>query len=50
MHTYWAKASTGLTTRAWNGLELYNTHITGEHLRAVPIPDISAGSTAIVNI
>lgn len=34
LHLYWAKASTGLTLKAWRGKELYNGYVTGEHLRA----------------
>lgn len=51
MHVYWAKASTGLTPKAWKGREIYsNGSITGEHLRAVPIPNIAPGDSAIVKI
>ena len=43
LHVYWAQASTGLTIKAWKGKELYKNHVSGGHLRAVPIPKIPAG-------
>lgn len=43
VHVYWAKASTGLTVKALKGKELYQNHVTGQHLRAVPVPKIPAG-------
>lgn len=48
VHVYWAKASTGITIKAWKGKEVYQNHVTGEHLRAVPIPKIPAGGYADV--
>lgn len=51
LHVYWAKASTGFSNAAWKGRELYkNKFITGEHLRAKPIPEINPGDSAIVRI
>ena len=48
IHVYWAKASTGITIKAWKGKEVYQNHVTGEHLRAAPIPKITAGGYADV--
>lgn len=51
MHTYWAKASTGLTKAAWKGRELYNDEmITGEHLRAVSVGDLAPGESKVVKV
>lgn len=50
VHVYWAKASTGLTVKAWKGKEVYQNHVTGQHLRAVPVPKIPAGGYADVVI
>jgi len=47
---YWAQASTGLTIKAWKGRELYENHISGDHIRAVPIPYIPAGEDREVSI
>ena len=50
-HVYWAKASTGLTVKAWKGKELYNNqYVTGQHLRAVPIPEIKAGESKVIKV
>lgn len=41
---YWAQASTGLTTKAWKGRELYgNKWVTGGMLEPEPIKEIQAG-------
>ena len=50
LHVYWAKASTGLTDRAWKGRELYtNEHndqfVTGGHLEPRHIDSIAVGSS-----
>lgn len=50
IHVYWAQASTGLTIKAWKGRELYENHISGDHIRAVPIPYIPAGEDREVSI
>ena len=50
VHVYWAQASTGLTIKAWKGRELYENHISGDHIRAVPIPYIPAGKDGEVFI
>ncbi len=48
-HVYWAKASTGITIKAWKGRELYNNEVvTGEHLRASKIPEIAAGGYSLI--
>jgi len=51
VHVYWALASTSVTQATWKGLKVNaNGNITGEHLRAVPIPKINAGDSAIVKV
>lgn len=50
VHVYWAQASTGLTIKAWKGRELYENHISGDHIRAVSIPYIPAGKDGEVFI
>lgn len=50
LHAYWAKASTGLTVKAWKGEELYNNKITGYPLRAEHIPEIKAGESTLVKL
>ena len=51
LHVYWAKASTGLTLKAWRGKELYNGYVTGEHLRVTLInKDIRAGESIIITV
>lgn len=51
LHLYYAKASTGLTLKAWRGKELYNGNVTGYHLRPIQIDFITAGTsrTFVVN-
>lgn len=50
-HVYWTKAATGITVKTWKGRELYNNEfITGEHLRAVKIPEIPAGGSSTVKV
>lgn len=49
-HVYWAKASTGITIKAWKGKEVYQNHVTGQHLRAVPIGEIKAGKSRVVSV
>lgn len=52
LHVYWAKASTGLSMKAWRGKELYKNAVTGEALRAVHINRIippGKSKTFVVN-
>lgn len=56
MHVYWAQASTGLTTKAWKGREIYKPensskmYVTGSALEPVHIDSISAGDYTIVKL
>lgn len=51
VHVYWAQASTGLTTKAWKGREVYeNRYPTGGHLEACPIEPIEPGKSGVVKI
>lgn len=51
VHVYWAQASTGLTTKAWKGREVYeNKYATGGTTEAAPIPSINPGEYADVSI
>lgn len=47
LHVYWAKASTGFSPNAWQGEELYNGLVTGEHLRPEKLENINAGGEEI---
>lgn len=49
LHMYWARASTGLTAKAWKGQEYYlNKSVTGGHMTPEPIGEIKAGDSIIV--
>lgn len=49
VHVNWAKASTGLTVKAWKGRELYNnTYVTGGALNPSAIPALEPGESCIV--
>ena len=50
LHVYWAKASTGFSTNAWQGEELYNGLVSGEHLRTETLTNINAGGEEIFMI
>lgn len=51
LHTYWAKASTGLTLNAWRGKELYNGYVTGYPIQPALInKDIPAGKSATLTV
>lgn len=51
VHVNWAKASTGLTTKAWKGRELYNnTYVTGGPLTPAAIPALNPGDSCIVKL
>ena len=50
LHVYWAKASTGFSTNAWQGEELYNGLVSGEHLRTETLTNIKAGGEEIFMI
>ena len=49
--TYWSQASTGLTTEAWKGRELYNdAYVTGGHMEARNIKEIEPGGYVDVEV
>lgn len=51
LHVYWAKASTGLTDKAWKGRELYNGTIpTGGSLPPKYIGSINAGEERLLQV
>ena len=56
MHVYWAQASTGLTTKAWKGREVYKPensskmYVTGGALEPVEIDSITAGDYTTVKL
>lgn len=51
LHLYWARAATGLTAKAFKGYEIDDQgRATGGHLRAVSIPSIKAGESAVVGV
>ena len=56
IHIYWAQASTGLTTKAWKGREVYKAensseqYPTGGHLEAKYIDNIPAGGSRTVMV
>ena len=51
LHTYWAKASTGLTSGAWKGRELYNfEEVTGGHMGGVNVGDLNPGESKLLRL
>lgn len=51
VHVNWAKASTGLTVKAWKGRELYNnSYVTGGSLTPASIPALDPGESCIVKL
>lgn len=51
LHVYWARASTGLTAKAWRGKEYYiNQYVTGGHITPEPIKPIKAGESRVVRV
>lgn len=51
LHVYWARASTGLTAKAWKGQEYYTDNsVTGGHLEPAYIEPIKAGEYRIIPV
>ncbi len=51
LHMYWARASTGLTAKAWRGQEYYiNKKVTGGRMTPEHIDEIKAGEYRIVPV
>ncbi len=51
LHMHWALASSGFTYKTWTGKDYdSNGRCIGEHMPAVKIPAISAGSSTIIKI
>ena len=51
LHMYWARASTGLTAKAWKGQEYYiDNNVTGRRMDPEHIDEIKAGDSRVVRV
>ena len=51
LHMYWARASTGLTAKAWKGQEYYiDNNVTGRRMDPEHIDEIKAGGSRVVRV
>ena len=51
LHMYWARASTGLTAKAWKGQEYYiDNNVTGIRMDPEHIDEIKAGGSRVVRV